>query len=42
MNTKRKKEEVISSLKKALEHKREWQRQFAETYASPGMKIEFF
>ena len=29
-------------LKKAIEHKKEWQKRFEDTYASPGMKVEFF
>ena len=36
------KEEVIAMLKKAIEHKKEWQKRFEDTYASPGMKVEFF
>ena len=36
------KEEVIAMLKKAIEHKKEWQKRCEDTYASPGMKVEFF
>lgn len=43
MNMKdKRKEEVIKNFKQAIAHKKEWQRQFVETYASQGMKIEFF
>ena len=41
-NLEKRKEEVIAMLKKAIEHKKEWQKRFEDTYASPGMKVEFF
>ena len=42
MDREKRKEEVIAMLKKAIEHKKEWQKRFEDTYASPGMKVEFF
>ena len=42
MDREKRKEEVIAMLKKAIEHKKEWQKRFEDTYASPVMKVEFF
>lgn len=42
MDREKRKEEVIAMLKKAIDHKKEWQKRFEDTYASPGMKVEFF
>ena len=42
MSEKKNKQEIIAKFKKALEHKKEWQQHFVQTYAAPGMKVEFF
>jgi hypothetical protein len=42
MDKKKTKQEIIAKFKKAIEHKKAWQQQFAATYAAPGMKVEFF
>lgn len=42
MAKKKTKEEALEMFKKALEHKKEWQKQFVDTYASPNMTVEFF
>lgn len=42
MDKKKTKEDVLRSFMAALEHKKAWQKQFVETYTSPGMKVEFF
>lgn len=42
MEQQKTKEEVLDMFKKAIEHKKNWQKEFEETYASPGMKVEFF
>lgn len=42
MEAKKTKEEVLNMFKQAIEHKKEWQKQFVETYASPNMTVEFF
>lgn len=42
MDKKKSKEELLEMFQKALEHKKEWQKRFEETYASPGMNVEFF
>ena len=42
MQVRKTKEEAMKAFKDALQHKKEWQQRFVETYATPGMKVEFF
>ena len=42
MKEKKNKQEIVAKFKEAIRHKKEWQQHFVQTYATPGMKVEFF